>query len=543
MQVDEQMYIQKLESVEEWKHHQQEVLQAYHLQGYLMPTLLEQKFLPDSIYSTYSSGPLYEWLQLRPGNCPPKILLKTNYDSRVFNQKPFDMLRLNGLFEQILEEAEESGHPFAQVRLDSIGFQDQQISASLNFDLGPFISFDTLKITGSSKTDPIFLARSLQILPGASFSQKKINQAIRQIKNLPYLKLTGEPEISFQNSEATLYLPIDDRKINTLDGIIGFLPNEIEQNKMLVTGQFDLALYNVGGKGRSYQINWQRLSQLTQTLLVKAVEPMVLGSRINLGGSFYLLKEDSTFLNRDARIELNYPISASWQLAFFTRWQSGDLLSVSPQLEITELPEVADFRFTNYGFHVIHNGLDDLIMPRRGWFSDAEFGIGNKKILQNTAFPEAIYEGIELNTIQYYMRLALERHVYLRPQLGLFFRLSAGEMDNQNLLLNDLYRVGGLKSIRGFNENFFFTNRFAYFNFEPRFYFDAASYFMVFGDVARVENKVSGVPVDHPFSFGAGLNLDTGGGLFHFIYAVGKAESQPLGFNYSRIHFGFTGRF
>lgn len=78
----------------------------------------------------------------------------------------------------------------------------------------------------------------------------------------------------FQNEQATVYLPVNDRKINTLDGIIGLLPNEIEANKWLVTGQFDLQLYNVAGRGRDYVLNWQRLSQYSQNLNVEAKEPL-----------------------------------------------------------------------------------------------------------------------------------------------------------------------------------------------------------------------------------------------------------------------------
>ena len=110
-------------------------------------------------------------------------------------------------------------------------------------------------------------------------------------------------------------------------------------------------------------------------------------------------------------------------------------------------------------------------------------------------------------------------------------------------MLNDLFRLGGLRSIRGFNENYFYTNRYMYLNVEPRFYFGTYSYFLLFTDVGRVENKVGNTPGEWPFSFGGGLNLETSGGIFKFVYALGQAGNQPLGFNYSRIHFGFTGRF
>lgn len=116
-------------------------------------------------------------------------------------------------------------------------------------------------------------------------------------------------------------------------------------------------------------------------------------------------------------------------------------------------------------------------------------------------------------------------------------------MRNENLFLNDFFRIGGLKSIRGFNENFFYARSFGYFNLEQRLFFERSSYLMVFVDGGILENPYFANPMDYPVSFGAGLNLETGSGIFRFIYGVGKSDLQPLEFSYSRIHFGYLARF
>jgi len=40
-----------------------------------------------------------------------------------------------------------------------------------------------------------------------------------------------------------------------------------------------------------------------------------------------------------------------------------------------------------------------------------------------------------------------------------------------------------------------------------------------------------------------GLNLETGNGIFRFVYAVGKAQEQPLSLQFSKIHFGYIVQF
>ena len=116
-------------------------------------------------------------------------------------------------------------------------------------------------------------------------------------------------------------------------------------------------------------------------------------------------------------------------------------------------------------------------------------------------------------------------------------------MENENLFLNELFRLGGLKSIRGFNEKYFYAKRFGYINFEQRLFFDQNSFLTVFADMGILDNPYEAQKIDHPFSFGTGINLDTDGGLFSFVFALGNSNTQPLSFSYSRIHFGYLARF
>jgi outer membrane protein assembly factor BamA len=512
--------------------------------GFLIAREISRQHRSDTLVVSLETGLKYFWLELKTGNVKDDLLIKSGYDDRIFRGKPLSYKKVLSIFDGLIGTLEDNGYPFASIKLDSLSQEGTSLSAALYYEPGPYISFDTLKLIGAgSKTDAVYLARLLQISPGTPFSQKKVNQSIARIQNLPYLKLEGEPELSFQNNEAILYIPVQDRKINILDGIIGFLPNEIEQNKLLVTGQFDLALFNIAGRGRNFGVSWQRLSQLSQNLRITAEEPLVLGSNIDVKASFFLLKEDSTFLNRDFRLDLGYRMAPSAYISFFSRRQSGDLLAVSQFSAAEVLPDIADFRYNNYGLHLDLNHLDDVFFPRRGWFGAMEFGIGNKRLIQNTGLPEVLYEDVNRNAVQYYINFRTEKHFYFTPKLGLMTAVNAGEMVSDNLLLNDMYRLGGLRSIRGFNENFIFANRYIYTNIEPRFYFDAYSYFMIFADMGNVTNKLSRGGNDWPFAFGSGFSMETTGGMFKFIYAVGQSQAQPLAFNYSRIHFGYTGRF
>ncbi|MCC5937746.1 MAG: BamA/TamA family outer membrane protein [Lunatimonas sp.] len=522
----------------------QDHLQRLRTEGYLLAGVVSSQFgSPHRQSVVIQTFQRFEWVELRAGNLPESLLLRSGYDPLAFERKPLNYQALARLFEKVLDQSQRTGYPFASIRLDSLARSEHGFAASLNFDPGPFIRFDTLNITGNSKTKPIFLAKTLRVVPGDPFSQRQVDRSLQSLRTIPYLQVSGEPSLSFQNEEATLYLPVNDRRINSIDGIIGVLPNEIEGNRLLVTGQFDVVLYNVSGRGRNYRINWQRLSQYSQNLRLHAVEPMIFGSDIDVSASFFLLKEDTTFLNRDVRLALGYRVNPRLYLSVFNRRQAGDLLSTFHLRESTELPAAADFRFANYGMDLDFVDLDDAFFPKRGSKADLEIGIGNKRLLQNTGLPPQLYQNNLTRTLQYYLEAGYSYYHLWSPTLGTVFHVRAGHMENPNLLLNDLFRLGGLHTIRGFNENHFFASQYAYLTIEPRFYFDTSSYFLIFADAGALMNRVNVSERDLPYSFGGGFRMQTKGGLFHFVYALGKSADQPLGFNYSRIHFGYTGRF
>ena len=519
----------------------QTFLYSLQLEGHPAAYVLSKTFGGDTLTVRLEAGKLFQWLRLSKGNLDDRLATRAGYQETAFRSRPLNFKQLRLFFNQILDEAQNAGYPFAAVRLDSMAMEEDGLSASIAFDPGPYITFDTLEVTGDSKTRPLYLSRLLRIPPGAPFSQEDIDRSLKTLQRVPYVQLVEEPQLTFQNETARLHLPLNDRRINTLDGIIGVLPNEAEDNKLLVTGQFELSLHNVGGRGRDYHLQWQRLSRYSQNLAVGAKEPMLFGSLLDLTLAFNLLKEDTTFLNRDFKVGLGYRVHPDVSIGFFSRRQAGDVLKAPGHNPSATVSDIVDFRYNNYGLNLEWNTLDQTFVPRRGWLSAVEVGIGNKRILENTAWPSSAYEGLDRSATQYYAIFSAERHLQVSPALGALVRVRGGEMANKDLFLNDLFRIGGLNSIRGFNENFFFAKRYVYANFEPRYYFDNYSYFLLFFDWGGIKDN-KGI-MDQPLSLGGGISLETDQGVFNFIYALGKSNTQKMGFNFSKVHFGYTGRF
>ena len=94
-------------------------------------------------------------------------------------------------------------------------------------------------------------------------------------------------------------------------------------------------------------------------------------------------------------------------------------------------------------------------------------------------------------------------------------------------------------------KNTFFAENFAYSSVEPRFFFETSSYLFVFYDQAwwlnySLENNKY---KDSPSGFGAGISLSTKAGIFNFVWGIGSSKIQEIGFDQSKIHFGYVSRF
>jgi hemolysin activation/secretion protein len=112
------------------------------------------------------------------------------------------------------------------------------------------------------------------------------------------------------------------------------------------------------------------------------------------------------------------------------------------------------------------------------------------------------------------------------------------------LLQNELFRLGGYRRLRGFDEESIFANHFHIATIEYRFLLGQNSRFAIFGDLAWLEEQRLGLNRrDTPYGFGAGLDFETSAGIFGLSYALGSQRGNPIAFREAKIHFGYVNRF
>ncbi len=518
--------------------------QSFQEQGFLSVNI--DTFWKDSnhLLATVQLGDRFQWVQLAPGNVDAVMLQKIGYKEKLYLNKPFHYREVHQLMVKLIRLSGDSGYPFASVRLDSIQILDAEVFARLVYDSGPLITFDSVILTEQVKINTRFLQAYLKIQPGASFSETVIEELPDRIKKLPYLRITEEPLLTFQNDQASTYLSLELTKANQIDGVIGFLPNAKGEGGLLLTGQFNLLLQNMFGSGRSLGLQWESFKPESQLLNINFYQPILFRSPIDLDLKFKLFKEDSIFVNRSFDLDLGYSYQRHF-VGIYTHLKTARLPSSSLFDDITTFPDLADFNLNQFGGTYRWDHLDDYIDPKAGIRISMRASTGTKKIRKNSAISDSLYQDLDLESNQFSWEAELLGFIPLSKHWVIAGKWKGGGVYNSRLFFNDLFRLGGIKSLRGFSENTFFADNFAYSTIEPRFFFETGSYLFVFYDQAwwlkySLENNSF---EDRPSGFGAGISLTTKAGIFNFVWAVGNSKIQKIGLGQSKIHFGYISRF
>ena len=514
------------------------------LQGdaYLTASADELHWTRDTVRVRLYVGERFRWAYLRNGNLGDGLLTRAGYREKFFRQAPFvpeDWARLQ---ERILVEAENQGYPFATVGLDSIRLSGHDIAGRVVLKRGPAIMFDSLQLVGNTKTKKRFLTKYLQIFPNQPFSQQRVAAAAQLLRQLPYVKLRAEPEIRFAQGRARVYLLLDDRPSNQFDAIVGILPNaDATKTGVQFTGDVTINLRNIKGGGKQIGLQFRKTDALSQLLDAQYVHPNFFGTPLEVAGSFNLYKQTESFTTIRSRLQVTYPTARTGRISFFAE-QRGSFIDVLK--DTTRLPENLDSQFNSYGLGYAFNSLDDLFFPHRGYLLNAQAAVGTKTISRNSQLKPELYNSLALRTTQYTFGLRAERYFPVKQAGVLLLRLRGEGLFNPRLFTNDLSRLGGLNSLRGFNENQFYTSSYAVATAEFRQFIGADSYAFLFADQAYTRHDIANDRyADQPTGLGAGLSFRTAAGLFQFVYSVGRSNDQAFGLKSSKIHFGLTSRF
>lgn len=457
---------------------------------------------------------------------------KRNFSSRAFVR----------VIETILLYYENNGYPFASVELKGANWRNDTLKGILSVNVREKIQFGEIYSKGNLQLDKEILGLMIGYEEGDSYSQEKLDKIDSYLKGFPFIKIVKPTEYEFVNNKCDVYLYLDEKNANFFNAILGVLPNN--NGDIIITGDAKIKLVNALNYGEQFQINWRKLLPLTQNLNLSASIPYIFKMPIGVGGNFDLYKKDTSYIDVVSKLQVKYKLGQNLSFSGFYRNRTSNLLSTEKYQYVTELPDFADIRNNEYGLSVEWQNLDFLYNPSRGWYTELEGSVGDKKINKNSALSEELYVGLKLRSTQFYLKGKIDRYIKLYKKNVLLLGMSGGWIVNQNIFMNELFRLGGLNTIRGFNEESLFASAYSLGTIEYRFLLEEFSNLFVFGQAMYYDQMVKdSYEHDIPYSFGAGINFQTKPGVFSVSYSLGSQQGNPILFRSAKIHFGFVNYF
>lgn len=490
-------------------------------------------------------GQEYKWAHLSPGNVDDEILNYAGYRKRNFRGNTFKVREVARIEERILTWCENNGYPFASVRLDSVVFEDDgRINASLFLSKNRFTKIDSISIKGDLKISEAYVFSYIGIAPGDPYDESKVSAISPRIRELTFAREAKPFTILFTEKYTKLTLYLDKKKAGQFDGIVGILPDN-NTGKVLFTGDVRLKLQNSLRRGELIELNWRRLQTQTQDLKARISYPYLFRTPAGVDYNIKLYRRDTSFLHVQQQFGLQYIFYGNTGIRAFVKNTSSSLLSTTGLETLTILPATADISSISYGlgFHV--EQLDYRFNPRKGFIADFSWDIGTRTIKVNPGLNPVMYEGLKLKTTQYSSSFTADKFWPFGKRSTIRTGVQSAWIFNSGFLFhNELYRIGGLSTLRGFDEESIFASSYAIGTIEYRFLLEENSWFFTFADFAWYENNSKDAwDTDTPYGFGTGVTFETKAGIFALTYALGSRYGQPIELRSGKIHVGFIGLF
>jgi outer membrane protein assembly factor BamA len=506
-------------------------------------------------------GDKFKWAAISVDSIDKNVLEKTGWNSKAFNNKPMDFLRLRSQEKSIINYYENSGYPFASVSLENIQIKDDKIKGELRVKKGPLYHIDSIHVYGNAKIKNLFLQHYLGIFNGSVYNNEQLQKISGRLRDLPFLQEQQSWDVTMLGTGATLNLYLEPKRSSQVNVLVGFAPANTITKKSQLTADVHLDLKNSFGGGENILLNWQQLQPQSPRLNLGYAIPYIFKSDFGFHFSFDLLKKDSSYLQLNGVLGIQYTISPDKTFDIFYQAEQSYLLAggvdTNRVISTKTLPPDIDVRSGNIGvgYHFIKTNY--RLNPRKGNEINITATAGIKKTTKNNDIvnlKDPLNPGFDFNTLYdsikpktYRLKIvASAAHYFPLGKAGAFKTAgNIGWIESPQNFQNELFRIGGYSLLRGFDEESIYASKYAVFTGEYRYLLGINSYFFGFSDVGFTRTKFNATDYSNSFiSGGIGLEFETKFGLLNLSYAVGKRNDVKFDLrNSSKIHFGYINYF
>ena len=421
-----------------------------------------------------------------------------------------------------------NGFPFAEFEFEKSEIINSKINLICNLISGPLVKIDSIINPEITKKELQLVYKFTDIRNGDLFELNKIYKISENIKNTGFIEEIRPPAYEFIDNKASIYTYFKPQSKNSINGLVGIQPGENETVQF--TGNVALNFQNALSYGEVLKFNWRRMFNSSQNLIAELSYPFLFNTNFEVQGGLDMIKKDSSFFNFNSKLIINYKSNSNFSNGFlFTNNNSTNLLK----------DDYSSTSVNSFGFVTNFEKLDNPFNPRKGFKIKSEIAYGWKETYAIDTVTNNTLKSPNFNG-----NLSFSSYLSLLKRTTFKIKLSGSTIQNNILYENELTRIGGYKTIRGFDEESIWVSSFVLGNFEFRYLIDEKSNVFLFSDFAWTESKTNNFLMEDYFqSFGFGTNISMPNGLLTLIYGMGRKIDNPFLIKTGKIHLGFTSYF
>lgn len=432
--------------------------------------------------------------------------------------------KVENFFKKLNEFLSNKGFPFNSAKLTNIErLENDNLMAEIEINFEKERKINKIVVKGYENFPESYLKYLTKYKIGEKFNLDEIQQNSELLNQLRFVKQIKKPEILFTEDSTSIYLYLEKQKRNNFDGFIGFSSDESDNNVQF-QGYLDFELVNNFNFGEEIQFLYKSEKNADRILKANVDLPYIFKSPVGANLGLILTKKDSSFVTNEQFVSFFYKNSRNHKFSLGIRSIQSD-----EQLEIPN----ADFQdyetfFSDFIYEYSKYNQDNLLFPIK---ENYLFKISQGKRTSNDQQNNQLFINMDLTKI---FDFGLKNSIYLNFKSEI--------LDSETYFSNELSRFGGANSIRGFDENSFFSNKYFLLITEYRLKLNNTIYINSIFDVGNYENKLINA-YNNIYGVGMGVGLLTKGGIFSLSYALGSDIKQKLDTKNAKIHIKYSSFF
>lgn len=526
----------------------------YH-QGY-MDAILDSIVVDSMAYLSIAKGTPHMYGEVHL-DTTWDIVRSTYLAPQVLSGRPFRKEELVDWVQPVFDELASVGYPLAGIRPRDVVVKDREVHMTIELLKGKRIVFDTLAIERKGFVSSQLVSQITGIKKGGVYNEKLVNAIRKNINDSQYYRLKDGPSVRIYDNEAIVDLFVQKNPSSRFDFIIGVTPNTVEnKTNYTITGDLLVETRNILDRGEYFFLNVKRRSLENQFLKMKAAYPYLLGLPYTVNGQLGIEKNGQNFLNVEGSVGVNTNTVSQYVFGVFAVFKQSSLIEIdsSALLRSGKLPDALDTRYSGGSSEVVFSTLNNALNPTRGLRLSIMPQLGRKQIVANERIKalknsehnfSMAYDTLSSASLQGRLDIEIDYYQPIVSAVGLKMTTRLGYIYDKKVLRNDLYRLGGYRLLRGFDEQSVLTDKYIVASVENRFLLGPYSYLSLpfadysYGHVVKGDTMVW----DHAIGAGMGMTFATKVGIFNVSFAVGRRLQNPIDFNKVKVHFGYVSTF